>query len=50
VDPEEPLVPAFGMSLPNGLACILIQELADHRLRDRMDDVRVRARTLLVAI
>ena len=44
VDPEEPLVPAFGMSLPDGLARILVQELADHRLRDRMDDIGVRAR------
>ena len=50
VDPEEPLMPAFGMSLPDGPAGILVQILADHRLRDRMDDVGVRARAILVSI
>ena len=50
VDPEEPLVPALGMTLPNGLARILVQELANHRLRDRVDDTGVRTCTLVIPI
>lgn len=50
MDPEEPLVPALGVSLSNGLACILVQELANHRLRDRMDDIGVRTCTRIVPI
>jgi hypothetical protein len=48
VDPEETLVPALGVSLPDRLARILVQELANHRLRDRMDDIGIR--TSLVSI
>lgn len=40
--PEEPLVSSFSMALPNRLPRILIQELANHRLRDCVDNRGVR--------
>ena len=42
VHPEEPLVSPLAMTLANRLPRILIQELADHRLRDGVDDRWVR--------
>lgn len=41
MDPEEALMPSLAMSLSNRTASILVQKLANHRLRDRMDDPRV---------
>ena len=38
MDPEEPLVSPVSMSLANGPPGILIEEFANHRLRDRMDN------------
>lgn len=40
--PEEPLVSPLAMALPDRLPRILVQELADHGLRDCVDDRRVR--------
>jgi hypothetical protein len=40
--PEEPLVSLFSVSFPNGFPRVLVQELANHRLRNRMDDRRIR--------
>ena len=41
VDPEETLVPPLTMSLTNRAPRILVQKLANHRLRNRVDDRRV---------
>lgn len=41
MNPEEPLVPRLPMTLSNRLACILPQKLANHRLGNRVDDIRV---------
>ena len=38
VNPEEALVPALAVTLANGLASVLVQELADHGLSDRVDN------------
>jgi hypothetical protein len=32
MDPEEPLMSAFAMTLPNGTASVFVQELVDHGL------------------
>ncbi len=36
--PEEPFVPLLAMALPDRSTSVLEQELADHGLRDSMDD------------
>ena len=42
VDPEEPLVPPVAVALADRLTRVLIQELSDHGLGDRVDDIRIR--------
>jgi hypothetical protein len=38
MDPEKPLVPSVAMTLANSAPGIFIEELADHRLGDGMDN------------
>ena len=38
VDPEETLVPPFAVSLPDRPTCILVEELANHSLRNGVND------------
>ena len=42
MNPEEPFVPLLPNTFPNRAASILVQELANHCLRDGVDDSRVR--------
>ena len=42
VHPEEALVPPLPVALANRTASVLVQELADHGLSDRMNDRGVR--------
>lgn len=48
--PEEPLVPRLPMSLSNRLPSVLVQELSNHRLGDRVDDSRIRRLWDLVSL
>jgi hypothetical protein len=41
MDPEEPTMPLVGMTLAHRLSCVLVEELADHRLCNGKDDSRV---------
>lgn len=41
MDPEKPFVSPFAVTLPNGAPCVLVKELADHRLRDGVDNRRI---------
>lgn len=41
MNPKEPLVPPIAVALANRLAGILIQELPNHGLGDRVDDIRI---------
>lgn len=41
MNPKEPLVPPIAVALANCLAGILIQELPNHGLGDRVDDIRI---------
>ena len=45
MDPEEALVSPLSMALADGLASVLVQELADHGLRDRVNDGWIRCAT-----
>ena len=50
MNPEEPLVSPFAVTLPDGLPRVLVQELANHRLRNCVDDRRVRRTSRWLAI
>ena len=41
MDPEKALVPALAVSLPDSPTCILVQEFANHGLRNGVDDGRI---------
>ena len=45
MDPEEPLMSEFAMTIPNGTASVLVQELADHGLSNSMNDSWIRGVT-----
>ncbi len=47
--PEEALVPLLADAFSKRTARVLVQELADHRLCDRMDDGRVRRHHIIRA-
>ena len=50
MDPEEPLVSPVTVSLANGPSGILIEEFADHGLRDCMDNSGVSRSTKARAV